>query len=146
MRACILGLVLNTTAFHERLTNCSIVSACISDDARVPYAFCLRVVPRIIVARKPSMALLSSRAIKCPLAEFLYSNISMYPPAGSSIDTVSDNVSRLYSTGTSCHTTLPFPWFMGDGLKSSMVLSPHWLSVSISNVAPVRVRSHRLGL
>ena len=80
IRACIFGVVLipyskyrNTTAFHGRLTNCSIVSACISDDARVPCAFCLRVVPYIMVSRKPSMALLSFRAIKCPLAEFLHS-------------------------------------------------------------------------
>ena len=63
----------------------------------------------------------------------------MYPTARSSIETVSDTVSRMYSTGISFPTTLPFPWFMKDGLKSRRVLTPHWMSISISNVAPVRV-------
>ena len=83
------------------------------------------------------MAFLFSRAISCPLAEFLNSTISMYPPAGLSIETVSDTVNRLYSTVISCSTTLPHPWFMQDGLKPRRVLSPHWLSIYISNVAPV---------
>ena len=64
------------------------------------------------------MAPLFSKAIRCPLAEFPYSTISMYPPAGSSIEMISDTVNRLYSTGTSCPTTVPFQWFMEDGLKS----------------------------
>ena len=87
------------------------------------------------------MAPLISRAIRCPLAEFLYSTISMYPQEGSSIEMVSDSINRLHSTGISCPTTLHSPWFMQDGLKSRRVLSPHWLSVSITNVATVRVRS-----
>ena len=45
------------------------------------------------------MALLFSRASRCLLVEFLYSIISMYPPACSSVETVSDTVNRLYSTG-----------------------------------------------
>ena len=86
------------------------------------------------------MATLFYRAIRCPLVEFLYSTIFMYPPAGSSIETVSDTVNRLYSTGFSC------PWFIQDGLKSRRLLSPHWLSFFVSRVAPVRVRSFLLVL
>ena len=57
---------------------------------------------------------------------------------GLSIETVSDTVNRLCSTGVSSPMTLPFTWFMHDGLKSRRVLSPHWLSISISRVAQVR--------
>ena len=77
----------------------------------------------------------------CLPAEFLYSTISLYPPAGSSIEMVSDTVNWLHSTGISCPATLPFPGFMEDGLKPRTVLFPHWLIISISNVAPVRMRS-----
>ena len=55
------------------------------------------------------MAPLFSGLIRCPLAEFLYSIISMYPSAGSSIETVFDTVNRLFSTGVSCPMRAPFP-------------------------------------
>ena len=41
----------NTAALHGRLTNWSIVSACISEATSVPYAFCFIVVPCILVSR-----------------------------------------------------------------------------------------------
>ena len=87
------------------------------------------------------MTPLLSKAIRCPFAEFLYSIFSMYPPAGSYIETVSDTVNLLYSTGVSCPMTLPFPRFTCDGPKFQRALPRNWLSISISSLAPVRVRS-----